>query len=122
MRTWEREERRGDDDGIGSKPFGWNGRIVGNGGGASGAAAVFVIPHQSPPHSRVATFFDAVDIMAITYALPAFAGPWNMSPQQIGLVMSSAFFGQFIGALFAGWAAESFGRLARSPSRSRSIA
>ncbi|HEY3916896.1 MAG TPA: MFS transporter [Stellaceae bacterium] len=59
----------------------------------------------------VGTFFDAVDIMAITYALPAFVDSWKMSPQQIGLVLSAAFFGQLIGALIAGWAAERWGRL-----------
>jgi MFS transporter, putative metabolite:H+ symporter len=60
----------------------------------------------------VGTFFDAVDIMAITYALPAFVDSWKMTPQQIGLVLSAAFFGQLIGALIAGWAAERWGRLA----------
>ena len=60
----------------------------------------------------VGTFFDAVDIMAITYALPAFVDSWKMNPQQIGLVLSAAFFGQLIGALIAGWAAERWGRLA----------
>ena len=59
----------------------------------------------------IGTFFDAVDIMAITYALPAFVDSWKMSPQQIGLVLSAAFFGQLIGALIAGWAAERWGRL-----------
>lgn len=59
----------------------------------------------------IGTFFDAVDIMAITYALPAFVDTWKMTPQQIGLVLSAAFFGQLIGALIAGWAAERWGRL-----------
>ena len=59
----------------------------------------------------IATFFDAVDLLAISFALPAIAGPWHLSPQQIGMVISAAFFGQLIGALIAGWAAEMFGRL-----------
>ncbi len=59
----------------------------------------------------VGTFFDAVDLMAIAYALPAFVESWKMTPQQIGLVLSAAFFGQFFGALIAGWAAERYGRL-----------
>jgi putative MFS transporter len=59
----------------------------------------------------IATFFDAVDLLAISFALPAIAGPWQLSPQQIGMVISAAFAGQLIGALVAGWAAEMFGRL-----------
>ena len=71
----------------------------------------------SPWHVRarlilgIATFFDGFDLLTISFALPAFAQSWGMSPGQIGLVISSAFFGQLIGALGAGWAAERFGRL-----------
>jgi putative MFS transporter len=59
----------------------------------------------------IGTFFDAVDLMAISYALPAFVDSWKMTPQQIGLVLSSAFLGQLFGAIIAGWAAERYGRL-----------
>ncbi len=59
----------------------------------------------------IGTFFDAIDLMAITYALPAFVDSWKMNPQQIGLVLSAAFVGQLIGAIIAGWAAERYGRL-----------
>ena len=71
----------------------------------------------SPWHVRarlilgIATFFDGFDLLTISFALPAFAQAWGMTPGQIGLVISSAFFGQLIGALGAGWAAERFGRL-----------
>jgi putative MFS transporter len=71
----------------------------------------------SPWHVRarliigIATFFDGFDVLTISFALPAFAQSWGMSPGQIGLVLSSAFFGQLVGALGAGWAAERFGRL-----------
>ncbi len=71
----------------------------------------------SPWHVRarlilgIATFFDGFDLLAISFALPAFAQAWGMSAGQIGLVISSAFFGQLVGALVAGWAAERFGRL-----------
>jgi MFS transporter, putative metabolite:H+ symporter len=59
----------------------------------------------------IATFFDAMDLLAISFAVPAIAGPWHLSPQQIGMVISAAFAGQLIGALTGGWAAEMFGRL-----------
>jgi putative MFS transporter len=59
----------------------------------------------------IGTFFDAFDLLAIAYALPALVGVWQMNPQQIGLVLSSAFVGQLLGAIIAGWAAERYGRL-----------
>lgn len=59
----------------------------------------------------IGTFFDAVDLLAIASALPVLVGTWHMSPQQVATVLSAAFWGQLIGALIAGWAAELWGRL-----------
>jgi putative MFS transporter len=59
----------------------------------------------------IATFFDAMDLLAISFAVPALAGAWHLSPQQIGMIISAAFAGQLVGALSGGWAAEIFGRL-----------
>jgi putative MFS transporter len=59
----------------------------------------------------VATFFDAFDLLAISFALPALVGVWKMTPSQVGLVLSAAFVGQLLGAIVAGWAAERYGRL-----------
>jgi putative MFS transporter len=59
----------------------------------------------------VATFFDAFDVLAIAYVLPTLVGLWELTPQQIGLLISSGFAGQLIGALFFGWLAERVGRL-----------
>src|SRR5471030_3232434 len=59
----------------------------------------------------VATFFDAFDLLSISFALPALVGIWKMTPAQIGLVLSAAFVGQLLGAIVAGWAAERYGRL-----------
>lgn len=58
-----------------------------------------------------ATFFDAFDIQAMTYALPALVGVWHVSRQQAGFVLSATFWGQILGALGGGWIAERRGRL-----------
>lgn len=59
----------------------------------------------------VGLMFDAFDLLAISFALPAFVNEWHLTPQQIGWVLSAAFFGQLLGALVAGWLAERYGRL-----------
>lgn len=57
-------------------------------------------------------FFDAIDLLSITFALPVLVEAWGMSPQQVGLVLSAAYAGQVIGAIGAGALSERFGRLA----------
>lgn len=58
-----------------------------------------------------ATFFDAFDVLAIAYVLPVLAGSWKLTPAQIGILISSGFAGQILGALFFGALAERIGRL-----------
>ena len=58
-----------------------------------------------------ATFFDAVDLLAISFALPVLAVVWHLTPGESGQVLSAVFAGQIVGALAAGWAAERYGRL-----------
>ena len=60
----------------------------------------------------IATFFDAFDALAIASVLPAVAPMWKLTPPQIGLLISSGFLGQLLGALFFGWIAEKYGRMA----------
>jgi putative MFS transporter len=58
-----------------------------------------------------ATFFDAYTVLAIAYAMPVLAGEWNLTPGQIGTIISIGYVGQIFGALFFGWLAERIGRL-----------
>lgn len=58
-----------------------------------------------------ATFFDAFDVLAIAYVLPTLIGVWKLTPRAIGVLISSSFLGQIVGALFFGWLAERVGRL-----------
>ena len=59
----------------------------------------------------VGLLFDAFDLLAISFALPAFVNEWHLTPAQVGWVLSAAFIGQFVGAIAAGWLAERYGRL-----------
>jgi MFS transporter, putative metabolite:H+ symporter len=71
----------------------------------------------SPWHIRAllvmgsATFFDAFDVLAVAYVLPSLIGAWKLAPRTIGVLISSSFLGQIVGALFFGWLAEHIGRL-----------
>ena len=58
----------------------------------------------------VATFFDAFDALTIAYVLPVIAPAWQLSPGQIGALISAGFIGQLFGAIALGAAAERFGR------------
>jgi putative MFS transporter len=58
-----------------------------------------------------ALLFDAFDLLAISFALPAFVNEWHLTPSQVGWVLSIAFIGQFVGAIAAGWIADRHGRL-----------
>jgi MFS transporter, putative metabolite:H+ symporter len=58
-----------------------------------------------------ATFFDGFDAVAIAFVLPALIGLWHVQPSEIGLLLSSGFAGQLIGAPLFGWLAERYGRI-----------
>jgi putative MFS transporter len=59
----------------------------------------------------VAIFFDSFDSLAIAYVLPVLVRQWHIAPERIGWLISIANFGQALGALTFGWAAERFGRV-----------
>jgi putative MFS transporter len=58
-----------------------------------------------------ATFFDAFDALSLAFVLPVLIGMWHIGPAQIGLLISSSYVGQLLGALFFGWLAERKGRI-----------
>jgi putative MFS transporter len=58
----------------------------------------------------VATFFDAFNALAIAYVLPVIAPLWHIHATDIGVLISTGYVGQLLGALFFGWIAERFGR------------
>lgn len=57
-----------------------------------------------------ATFFDLFDAIMIAFVLPALIRPWALTPTQIGALISAAYAGQFVGALYFGWLAGKIGR------------
>jgi putative MFS transporter len=59
----------------------------------------------------IATFFDAFDILAIAFVLPALIREWHLTTGQAGLLISAGFAGQFIGAFVLGILAERIGRI-----------
>ncbi|GAA4394416.1 MFS transporter [Nibrella viscosa] len=53
---------------------------------------------------------DGMDVMVISYAAPAIAKAWSVSPEALGIVFSSGLFGMTFGALFLAPYADSIGR------------
>jgi putative MFS transporter len=58
-----------------------------------------------------ATFFDAYTVLAIAFAMPVLSREWQLTPSQIGMILSCGYLGQMVGAVFFGWLAERIGRL-----------
>src|SRR5262249_28429825 len=58
-----------------------------------------------------ATFFDAFSALSLAFALPVLIGLWHMTPTESGVLISSSYVGQLIGALVFSFLAEKFGRI-----------
>ena len=58
-----------------------------------------------------ATVFDGYTTLAIAFVLPVLSKAWNLTPAEIGWIISSGYLGQLVGALGCSWLAERFGRL-----------
>lgn len=58
-----------------------------------------------------ATFFDAFDALSLAFALPVLVMLWNITPPQIGVLISASYAGQLIGALVFSNFAERRGRI-----------
>lgn len=58
-----------------------------------------------------ATFFDGYTVICIAYAMPVLVKEWNLTPQEVGMILSFGYVGQLIGAIFFGWLAERIGRI-----------
>ena len=53
---------------------------------------------------------DGIDILAISYAAPAIAADWNITPQALGLVFSAALVGMCLGAVLISPFSDRIGR------------
>ena len=55
--------------------------------------------------------FDSWDSIAIAYVMPSVVKDWGIGPATVGSLISAGYFGQFIGAVALGAAAERLGRM-----------
>src|ERR1700710_1976280 len=58
-----------------------------------------------------ATFFDALDMLAIASALPVLIKLWHLSSTEVGTLIATGFLGQIVGAIIFGWLADRIGRV-----------
>ena len=58
-----------------------------------------------------ATFFDGFDSLSLAFALPVLIRLWNITPAESGLLISSSYIGQILGAVSFSWLAEKYGRI-----------
>ena len=59
----------------------------------------------------LASFFDAFDSLTIAFVMPVLAVAWDISPSSVGILISTGYIGQLLGAILLTHCAERFGRL-----------
>ena len=59
----------------------------------------------------LASFFDAFDSLTIAFVMPVLAVAWDISPSAVGILISTGYIGQLLGAILLTHCAERFGRL-----------
>jgi putative MFS transporter len=59
----------------------------------------------------MATFFDAYTVLAIAFAMPQLVTEWQLTPAEVGMIISAGYVGQIFGAVIFGSVAERIGRL-----------
>lgn len=89
--------------------------------GDAGCAAGLLARMEAVPFSRwhmtarvvmgSATFFDAFNALSLAFALPPLIAAWHITRPQIGVLISSSYVGQLLGALFFSALAEKVGRI-----------
>lgn len=84
---------------------------------ASILARVEALPLSGRYRRLVATvasahLFDAFDSLTIAFVLPVLVTLWALTPSETGVLLSAGYVGQALGAIFIGWLAERYGRLA----------
>ena len=95
--------------------------ITASGASEAQAGARLIARMENVPFSRwhtkprivmgSATFFDAFDALSLAFALPVLISVWQITPAQIGILISASYLGQLIGALLFSSIAERFGRI-----------
>lgn len=46
-----------------------------------------------------ATFFDAYTVLVIAFAMPQLVKLWDLSPAEVGMILSAGYVGQLVGAI-----------------------
>lgn len=68
-------------------------------------------PIWVPALLGVVTFFDSWDSIVVAFVAVSLISEWNLSPGEVGILISASYAGQLIGAVSSGALSEIFGRI-----------